>query len=81
MDRIVLTESQLLEAMATALRTQPDETGAHTAVELVTLTNWPLSRVHRTLKALALEGRLDVVKVYRPEITGTVRRVAGYRLR
>lgn len=66
---IVITESEVLDAIAHASRgSAPAD--ARTVDELVQATGRPVSAIRRGLKALHLQGRLGIHQVDRTRIDG-----------
>jgi len=75
------TVDALIEAMQSeAEMTADGDDGALTTGELEQRMNTSHYNVMRMLHALQVQGKLEVVKVYRVMIDGTRRRVAAYRV-
>lgn len=80
MASIVITEAELLDALAEAARgVEPSE--ARTGPELMAATGFPEKRLRAALKALQAQGRLDVHQVTRQSLDGRAIRVPAYTVR
>ena len=80
-----LTEGELLQALQAALQeAQQAEAegadGALTARELTDVLGWYSGRVHRWLRTLKDQGKLEVIKVHREAVDGSSRVSPAYRL-
>ncbi|NIR76801.1 MAG: hypothetical protein GWN53_17380 [Gammaproteobacteria bacterium] len=82
MDRIEVTESELLEALQEATDAEPDwgPSDAHTVRELAAAMDVDRSVVRRKLRPLIFDGQAEAVKVRRPAMDGSLRKVPAYRL-
>lgn len=76
---VSITESELLEALASATHGAGPE-GARTTHELMAETNRSLHSVNKALKQLQASGRLLHHRVPRPAIDGVMRLVAAYTI-
>ena len=75
-----VTETELLQQVQTALFEASDPEGAMSVVELSEATDMPEPAVRRRLKKLIAQGDVEVVKVPRTNIVGTVARQYCYRM-
>lgn len=75
-----VTTEDLLDALRDALAKPTDGT-ASTIAELITTTGYGNAKMRRLLKAVQAEGRLEVVRVYRPNLMGTQSAVPAYRIK
>lgn len=75
-----ITTDDLLEALAAALGT-PAEGEGSTLLELCDATGWGKDKVRRSLKALQVQGRLEILKVQRMSLLGVLTPVPGYRVK
>lgn len=80
MDRVEVTEGELVQALRQAQTVDSDDRGAMTTRELRKALGWGADRVREHLHELSAGGRLEVVKVWRMQLDGVTRRTTGYRL-
>lgn len=80
---IRITENELVDALLAAIRPEDtsDERGAMTVKELADATGRADLFVRRNIKALLGAGKMEVVKVRRPAIDGSLRVLPAYRLK
>lgn len=79
MDRIEMTETQVLEALREALQAD-DAADGFTTRELAELTGWGQGKVRNALRKMRREGTIVPVRVPRETLAGIVQPVPGYRL-
>jgi len=75
-----VTETELLQQVQKALFETSDPAGAMSVVELSESTGMPEPAVRRRLRKLINQGDVEVVKVPRTNIVGTVARQYCYRM-
>ena len=75
-----VTETELLQQVQKALFETSDPAGAMSVVELSESTGMPEPAVRRRRRKLINEGDVEVVKVARTNIVGTVARQYCYRM-
>ncbi len=75
-----VTTDDLLDALKQALA-KPEHGDASTVADIVAATGQHEKRVRDGLRLVMAEGRLEVVKVFRPAIDGRMAKVAGYRIK
>ncbi len=75
-----VTETELLEQVQKALFETSDPAGAMSVFELSEATDMPEPAVRRRLRKLINQGEVEVVKVPRTNIVGTVARQYCYRM-
>jgi len=80
MTKITVTEDDLLQALRDALA-QPTDAQASTMTELAAAMGFGLEKVRHLLRAVQDEGRLEVVRLRRPNLIGTTSLVPGYRIK
>ena len=80
MDRITVSEGELIQALQEAFRTRPDGEGYLTTVELSEATGMSHEIIMQALKKLKLSGRLEAGRVYREDLGGRFNKVPAYRL-
>lgn len=80
MDRIELTEQDLIEAILAA-QSAEGPSGASTTAELAERTGMSLERVRARLHKLAGEGRLEVCHVLRRALDGKMQPLPAYRMK
>jgi len=69
MERLTITESELLDALAASQHsTAPED--ARTVEQLRVVTGWGDGKMRRMLKQIQAEGRLTVHQVTRPGLDG-----------
>ena len=73
-----ITEGQLLEALQRAV-TPDNPEGAMTIEDLRGQLGWSYGRIRRELHRLKDEGKLDVLRVSRPDLTGRMLPRPAYR--
>lgn len=77
MTRIVITESEIVQALSAAAAGQgPEE--ARTVAELMADTGLSVEKIRNALKAMQSAGRLTVHSVKRPALDGTMRHAPAY---
>jgi hypothetical protein len=74
-----ITHAELLDALAQALPTAPND--ARTVDELCQATGWNETRVRKSLRAYMQQGKLMPHTVRRPAIDGTLRPTTAYTLK
>jgi hypothetical protein len=74
---VVITQNELLDALTQA-NAAPTE--ARTVAELHELTKWPKDRIREAIGKLAMQDRISVHQVRRPQIDGTLRAVPAYAI-
>lgn len=73
---------ELVAALEQALARQDgDDDGALTVRDLVQETGWTRTAILRGMRSLKEAGALEVIKVFREDLSGRVTRVPAYRLR
>lgn len=77
MARIVITQAELLDALATG-STDPED--AHTLVEIAAQTGLTQPRTLQALHALKAAGRLIPHRVKRPALDGRIATVPAYTI-
>lgn len=75
-----ITETEILDAIRSAMATTEDPTGAFTVVELGTLMRSSDLTVRRHLRLLMARGRIEAVRVTRQYLDGRTGPVPAYRL-
>ena len=80
MDRVTVTQSELIAALQAAMEQPDDPEGAVTTAELAEQLGWHVVKVRDELGKLDRAGRLECVKVIRRDITGRVGNRPAYRL-
>ena len=80
MERIVITESEMLTDFEEALAGAETEDG-HTLREIRTLTGWGTSKVGKIIRMLIVAGSWEAVDIRRdsPLRPGVFMQVCGYR--
>lgn len=81
MERVTLTENELLEALQSALGGTEDAEGTFTAPEIKALTGRSEHWLRPRLRALVAAGTLEPAKVQRTNPWGVTAHVMGFRLR
>lgn len=79
MDRVTLTETEIMEALREALEGSQGPDDARTVAELQEATGWHVNRVRQGVKAMLAAGEAECVRVYRPGMDGRRAQVPGYR--
>lgn len=74
---IEITQDELIEALASA-GAAPTE--ARTVAELEASTGWPARKIRDAIGRLAMQDRIAVHQVKRPQINGTMRLVSAYAI-
>lgn len=80
MDRITVSEGELIQALQEAFRTKPDGEGYLTTNEISEATGMSREITIQTLRKLKLSGRLESGRVYREDLGGRFNRIPAYRL-
>ena len=80
MDRVSVTQGELIAALQAAMEQPDDPAGAITSAELAAQLGWHIVKVRDELGKLDRAGRLECVKVTRRDITGRVGNRPAYRL-
>jgi hypothetical protein len=75
-----MKESQVIAEIEAALRGTEGPRDAFTTLELAEMLGLGLDATRRRLHLLKATGRLEVLSVTRPTLSGQFRRVAGYRI-
>lgn len=73
----VVTENELVEAL-TAARTAPS--AARTVREMAKLTGWSHDKISQEIGHLAMQNRIEVHYVVRPDVTGRPSRRPAYTI-
>lgn len=77
---VKITEAELLDALAAAIKQSNAPAEAKTTQDLMAETGLSIRAVTRALKQYAAQGRLSVFRVPRPQIDGSTRCVPGYTI-
>jgi DNA-binding GntR family transcriptional regulator len=73
-----VTENELLDALREARPTAPDD--ALTVKDICNLTGWHREKVQDAIGRLAMQNRIEVHKVSRPDIGGRPVTRSAYRI-
>lgn len=66
MARLVITETEILQALENAVAPEPKE--ARTVQDLMKLTGFGMNKIRQALGHIAMQDRLEVVQVKRPGV-------------
>jgi hypothetical protein len=77
---LTITESEILDAIRTALASSVSGDDAMTTTELGTALGTNVARTRNILRGMIAAGRMAPTRVYRPSLDGYPRPVAAYRL-
>ena len=75
-----ISQDDLLGALREALE-KPSAVDGSTVAELTVAMQCAEGKVRQTLKVLAAQGRLDVLRVRRPSLDGRLMLVPAYRIK
>lgn len=75
-----VSTDDILDAIRQALA-KPADGKCSTAGDIAFKTGLSLAMVRRSLKTVAGQGRLEVFRVYRPDISGRMCLVPAYRIK
>ena len=78
-ERVTLTETELLQALAEALQREPDPTDAWTTEEIRKAAGWGISKANRVIRELVDSGKWECVQAPRRNRTGVVTPTWAYR--
>lgn len=78
MERVAITEAEIIEALREASNRSRDKEGI-TTEEIHKETGWSLVRCRKLIKAEIAAGRMQPTKVMRPYMDGRDGLVSGYR--
>lgn len=81
MERVRVTESDLLEALRDAFASAEASEDALTTADLVEACGRGEETVRKALRALERKGQLEVVRVRRRRLDGQIQVYPAYRLR
>jgi hypothetical protein len=74
-----ITTDDLMDAIRAALGNGAGD--ARTVQEICDACGWKPTKVRQELRALHRQGRLDVIRVNRPDLTGRSQSIPGYRMK
>lgn len=77
---MTLSVSEILDELAQAAKRTDAPKGFQTIPELCAATGWGDSKLRRSLKLAQQAGRLEMVKVMRPTLAGTMQPVPAYKV-
>lgn len=80
MDRVTMTENELMEALREALA-QPEAPDAYTMQELCRIVPRSEDWIRNRLRALVAAGRVEPVRVPRANMFGAVAPTCAYRFK
>jgi hypothetical protein len=75
-----VTQDDLLDALRAAL-TKPANSDGATVQDLTLAMGCSEGKARKALKGLAQQGRLEVLKVYRPSLDGRMFSIPAYRIK
>ena len=75
-----VSTDDILDAIRQALAKPTDGKGS-TVGDIAFKTGLSLAMVRRSLKTVSTQGRLEVLRVYRPDISGRMALVPAYRIK
>lgn len=80
MDRISITEAEILSALRAAADTPDGDDGALTMRQMMELTGWGDRKVREHVRRMIASGAAEPVRVPRPTLAGNVQPTPAYRL-